>query len=102
MSAEPKAMKVHILDKEYLVACPDGERDALINAAQHLDRAMRQVRDSGKVFGTERIAVITGLNLTHELLQKCQESDQYSAAVDSSLQRMRDKIQMALQGDNDR
>jgi len=60
------------------------------------------VRDSGKVFGTERIAVITALNLTHELLQKSQESDQYSAAMDSSLQRMLDKIQIALQGDNDR
>jgi len=102
MSSEPKAMNVHILDKEYLVACPDEEREALINAAQHLDRAMRQVRDSGKVFGTERIAVITALNLTHELLQKSQESEQYSADVDSSLQRMRDKIQVALQGDNDR
>jgi len=35
-------------------------------------------------------------------LQKSQESEQYSADVDSSLQRMRDKIQVALQGDNDR
>ena len=52
----------------HLVACPEEERDALARAARHLDSKMREIRSSGKVFGTERIAVMAALNITHELL----------------------------------
>jgi cell division protein ZapA len=99
MRAEPKTMTVRILDKEYLVACPDDERQALIDAAQHLDRAMRQIRDSGKVIGTERIAVITALNITHELLEKRHEQGALSSNVSTGITRLLSKIDIALQGD---
>lgn len=97
--AEAKPMTIHILEKEYLVACPDDERQALINAAQHLDQAMRQVRDSGKVIGTERIAVITALNITHELLQKERAQATLSSDVSTGITRLLSKIEVALQGD---
>ena len=58
MSKQSTTVEVKILDKEYLVACPAEEQDALIRAARHLDGKMRQIRTSGKVFGTERIAVM--------------------------------------------
>ncbi len=31
---------------------------------------MRDIRDSGKVIGTDRIAVMAALNITHELLEQ--------------------------------
>jgi cell division protein ZapA len=34
----------------------------------YLDGRMRELRDSGKVLGNERIAVLAALNITHELL----------------------------------
>ena len=92
-------MTVHILEKEYLIACPDEEREALINAAQHLDRAMREVRDAGKVIGTERIAVITALNMIHELLQNRREQNNLSEQIGSGVARLVSKIDLALQGD---
>ena len=100
MSADSKPINVHILDKEYLVACPDNERDALLNAARHLDHAMRGVRDSGRVIGSERIAVITALNITHELLQNRKENDQLTQSVDDGVRRMMEKIELAMQDDN--
>ena len=100
MSVDSKPINVHILDKEYLVACPDGERDALLDAARHLDKAMRGVRDGGRVIGSERIAVITALNITHELLQNRRESDQLSRTVDDGVKRMIEKIELVMQDDN--
>ncbi|MBA3981230.1 MAG: cell division protein ZapA [Alcanivorax sp.] len=66
--SESDSVVVHLLDKEYRVACPPGERDNLLRAARYLDQQMREVRDAN-VIGLERIAVMTALNLAHELLQ---------------------------------
>lgn len=76
MSTE--TITVHILGKDYQVACPPGERDALLQAASELDRRMRAIRQSGSVIGVERIAVMAALNLAHEVLRgrKLNASDQ--------------------------
>lgn len=92
MSKQSTAAEVKILDKEYLVACPDEERDALTRAARHLDSKMREIRASGKVFGTERIAVMAALNITHELLER----DTMSDATSSVLKAMDSKLNGAL------
>jgi cell division protein ZapA len=75
MSQASTTVEVSILDKDYLVACPEGARDALRESARHLDAKMREIRASGKVFGTERIAVMAALNITHEMLEQSTMSD---------------------------
>jgi len=69
MSNEPGAIKIHILDKEYLVACPEEEKDALLASAKHLSEKMSEIRGSGKVVGMDRIAVMAGLNIAHEAIE---------------------------------
>jgi cell division protein ZapA len=61
-------LDVSILGREYRVACKESERAELLQAVQFLDRRMREIRDTGKVVGSERIAVMAALNITHELL----------------------------------
>ena len=39
-----------------------------MDAVSYLDKKMHDIRDSGKVVGVERIAIMTALNLSHELL----------------------------------
>ncbi len=68
---------VKILDKDYLIACSEDEQAALCNAAQHLDKKMREIRLTGKVHGLERVAVMAALNITYEFLQKDQQSDSH-------------------------
>ncbi|WP_440996172.1 cell division protein ZapA [Arhodomonas sp. SL1] len=68
MSDQPVA--VHILDREFLVACEPGERDSLREAARYLDTRMREIRDSGRIVGQDRIAVMAALNIAHELLEQ--------------------------------
>lgn len=63
------SVAVRILDKEYHVACPEEERAALLASAEMLNRRMKEIRDSGKVVGLDRMAVMVALNLSHELLQ---------------------------------
>lgn len=62
-------VSVRILDKEYQVSAPADEVDELTKSARILDERMNEIRDSGKVFGADRIAVMAGLNLSHELVR---------------------------------
>ncbi|HFD12041.1 MAG TPA: cell division protein ZapA [Crenotrichaceae bacterium] len=64
-----RPVRITILGKEYHIVCPLDERDGLLEAARQLESKMDEIRDSGRVFGAERIAVMAALNVTHELLQ---------------------------------
>ncbi len=86
---------VKILDKEYQVACKPDERGALLQAAQYLDERMREIRQSGSVIGLERIAVMAGLNLSHELLQSRNKLAE-QGVDDDLMQRLSDKLDQAL------
>lgn len=66
--SDSHSLVIHILDKEYRVACPPGEQDNLLRAARYLDDQMREVRQAN-VIGLERIAIMTALNMSHELLE---------------------------------
>lgn len=92
MPQQPTTVEVKILDKEYLVACPQEEQEALLRSARHLDIKMREIRASGKVFGTERIAVMAALNITNEMLER----DTMSDTASSILNAMDEKLDTAL------
>ena len=94
MSQESKRVTVRILDKEYHVACRPEEKDALLTAAQELDRRMRQIRHTGgAVLGADRLAVMVALNLCHELQQ---ERAKPSGIGADALERMSIKLDGAL------
>ena len=65
---EVARLSVRILEKEYFVACPYEERSDLLDSAEFLNTKMREIRDSGKIVGFDRIAVMAALQLAHELL----------------------------------
>ena len=94
MSSEPQALKVHILDKEYMVACPEEEVDALKASAAHLNDTMTEIRELGKVVGIDRIAVMAGLNIAHEALAGGGKSS--SAA--ERIKKLNSRIDKALAG----
>lgn len=88
---------VKILDKEYQVACPRAERQALVESAQLLDERMKAIRGTGAVIGLERIAVMAALNLSHELLQaKIAAASGGSEVNQSDLVRLNEKLDRGL------
>ena len=60
---------VRILDREYTVGVSDDERAGLASAARMLDARMRELRGGNKLVAPDRLAVLTALNLAHELQQ---------------------------------
>ena len=68
MREQSNPVGIKILDKEYMITCPEDEKEALVASARYLDRRMKEARDGGKVLGTERMAVMTALNIVHDLL----------------------------------
>ncbi|MFA5626567.1 MAG: cell division protein ZapA [Thiohalomonadaceae bacterium] len=91
---------VHILDKEYTIACPESERQGLLESARILNDKMREIRSTGKVIGSERIAVLAALNITHELLQQKHNGNSYTDDIGRRLQRLQARIENALDNDD--
>jgi len=73
-------LDVSLLGRDYKVACKEAERAELVEAVALLDRRMREIRDAGKIAGTERVAVMAALNLAHELLRERNATTTASAA----------------------
>ncbi len=85
-----------ILDKEYRVACTPDERDSLLESAHLVDEKMREVRNTGRVIGTERIAVMVALNIAHEFLDLKQHKSHDAQAITRRIQSLQEKIELAL------
>jgi cell division protein ZapA len=66
--SEPKALQVTIMGREFRVACPEEEQAGLLDAVDYLNRKMMEIRDTGKVVGIERIAIMAALDIAHEFL----------------------------------
>ena len=66
--SDVKGVEVSIMGREFTIACPPEQRDGLLSAVAYLDKKMCDIRDSGKIVGAERIAMMAALNLAHELL----------------------------------
>jgi len=92
-------VSVRILEKEYQVACPASERTALLDSAEILNARMREIRDSGKVVGLDRIAVMAALNMANELLASQQTEKSIENSLGSRIRVLSDRVESAL-GDN--
>jgi len=84
MSGASVPVTVRILDREYQIACREDEREDLLKAAEFVHEQMREVRSRGNVIGTDRVAVMTALNIAHELLEL--------RALQGSCERIRDQV----------
>lgn len=94
---EPTAVTVRILDKEYFVACPPDERTDLLDSAEYLNKKMREIRDTGKVVGADRIAVMAALNMANELLRLRKQDTELQGSVSGRVKNMRERVEGALQ-----
>jgi len=68
MSTDGKALSINLMGREFKVACSDGEEKQLLASVEYVNQRIQEIKDSGKVVGTERIALIAALNITHDFL----------------------------------
>jgi cell division protein ZapA len=92
MNQEPVPVTVRILDKEFRVACQPEEQEELIASARLLDQNMREIRQTGRVIGIDRIAVMAALNIAHELIQLRSEKRSQDEEEDRRLYALQERI----------
>lgn len=96
MTADVSRVSVRILEKEYHVSCPPEERAALLESAEYLNRRMREIRDTGKVVGLDRIAVMAALNIVNDLLQSRGRDEGAESDLALRIKAMRERVESAL------
>ena len=98
MSADNTArVSIRILEKDYHIACPMEERSDLLDSAEYLNAKMREIRDSGKVVGLDRIAVIAALNMANELIRVRNRDTNLETEVGGRLRILRERVESALE-----
>ncbi len=100
MNNNQQPVTVTILDKEYRISCLPEERDSLLQSAAYVDSKMREIRQSGRVIGTERIAVMMALNLANELLTNQKSKDDSNLTITRRIKSLQEKIEIALNTTN--
>jgi cell division protein ZapA len=98
MTQQISQVSVRILDKEYQVACPAEERTDLLDSAEILNNKMREIRDSGRIVGLDRIAVMAALNMANDLLHAKVRDQQMEGDFSQRLKLISDRVETALSG----
>jgi len=89
-------VSVRILDKEYQVACPASERTDLLDSAEVLNNKMREIRDSGRIVGLDRIAVMAALNMANDLLHAQERDKTLDGDISTRLKLISDRVESVL------
>jgi cell division protein ZapA len=97
MNRNLQPLSLTIMGKEYKIACEPEERNNLIRSAQAIDEQMRKIRDSGKIVGPDRIAVMTALNLAHELRSTKEQNAILTQNLNACMAKMLHKIEKVLE-----
>lgn len=80
-----KQIEVQIMGQSYLLACPEGGEQRLLEAVEKVDTAMCRIRDAGKVKARDRIAVLAALNLAFDVSERSAQASQASSFAQSEL-----------------
>jgi len=83
------------MDKEYRVACPEEEKDNLRASADLLNDKLNEIKQQGSVIGTERIAIMAALNMSHEILHNQSLSSEHTdlnERIDALSERITDSM----------
>ena len=75
------AVQITILSQSYTLSSPAGKEEQLREAAQLLDNRLRTIKDSGRVVGLERMAVMAALNFIAEALQTRKDMETLELAL---------------------
>ncbi len=89
-------ISVEILDRQYQFTCSAEEAVALKEAAIYLDERMRSIKDAGRLMALERIAVMTALNLSDELLRLQKHEKHRKENLDTRIRMLADELDDAL------
>lgn len=104
--SEKGALTISLLGREFRVACPEGQEREILAAAEYLNRKLKEVRDTGKVVGNERIAIMAALNIAHESMSKNPNAANGSSLDTTAIRRriaaLQQTVESALAADQEK
>ena len=86
------AVTIKVLDREYTVGCLPEQVESLKAAAKLLDKQMREVQGSNKTVSLERVAVLSALNIAHDLQMLKDGREKSDAVIGRNLGDMNRKL----------
>jgi cell division protein ZapA len=98
-----KGITLSLLGREFRVACPEGQERELTASAEYLNRKVKEVRDTGKVTGNERVAIMAALNIAYEMMSNkpATGSSVDGAAIRRRIVAMQETVESALAADQE-
>jgi cell division protein ZapA len=95
-AAAPDPVSIHILGKEYLIACPPEEREDLQRAATLLNTRLQEIRESARSMASDRLMMMAALNMANDLAKLQAREERASAEFGSRVKQMRERVERAL------
>jgi len=89
-------ISVRILNKEYQFACEEEERSSLLSAADHLDKAMIEIKNNNSTMSSDKITLMAALNISHELIKSQSINQHYDVEILSTVKKLNDKLEQAI------
>ncbi len=93
--SKSEPLTITIMGKEYRVACPEEEKENLLASANLLNDKLSEIKQQGSVIGTERIAIMAALNMSHEILHNealTIEHDSLNQRIDALSEHINDSM----------
>lgn len=91
-----QGVNIAVLDKELTIACPEGQAEALRDAATFLDEKMREIKEKGGHNNILNVALMAALNLSHELLSARTQHREDQQQLEQRIKQMQQAIEQSL------
>lgn len=95
MSNELHTLSFQLLDKLWQIRCPENRAYDLQKCALLLDNKMREIVNSGKVAGVERVAVMAAINAIYDLIVQQNQKDLYIESLSSHIRELQGQLAKA-------
>ena len=96
-NTDQNLISIKILDRNYQIKCPSDQAQALQEAATYVEEEMRKIRQTVNINNIERIAVVTALNICHELMQVRKQKNSYIDVMNQRIQDLQCRIENFLE-----
>lgn len=96
MNSSNNSVAITIMGRTYQIKCPPEETVRLHEAAKQVDMQMRKMSQSAQVGNTERLLIITALNIAYELLMHKNQNNTCIDAMHVQVKSLQHRIQKFL------
>ncbi|WP_117235722.1 cell division protein ZapA [Vibrio maerlii] len=91
-----QAVEVEILGKLTRVACPAGQEESLIQAANDLDARLQEMAERTKVNNAEKLLTFAALNISYELLAAKEATNGELNSINERMERLTAALEEAV------